>query len=51
MSRPDWCSDLEARATRIAHMGISEDLASLSALEAWQLFPYLRRLAETQATG
>ena len=51
MSRPDWCNELEALATRFAHMGVSEDLAALSMLEAWQLLQYLRRLAETQATG
>lgn len=51
MSRPDWCNELEGLATRFAHMGVSDDLASLSMLEAWQLLQYLRRLAETQATG
>ena len=51
MSRPGWCNELEALATRFAHMGVSDDLASLSVLEAWQLLQYLRRLAETQATG
>ena len=51
MSRPNWCNELETLATRFAHMGVSEDLASLSVLEAWQLLQHLRRLAETQATG
>ena len=54
MSRPNWphwLGELETLATRFAHMGVSEDLAALSTLEAWQLLIYLRRLAETQATG
>jgi hypothetical protein len=54
MSRPDWpnwLGELETLVTRFAHIGVSEDIAALSVLEAWQLLTYLRRLAETQATG
>jgi hypothetical protein len=48
---PVWRGELETLATRFAHMGVGEDLASLSELEAWQLLQHLRRLAEAQATG
>ena len=54
MSRPKWsawCGELETLASRFAHMGVCQDLAALSTLEAWQLLQYLRRLAEPQATG
>ena len=51
MTRPLWFDELDALAARFAHMGVSEDLAALSMLEAWHLLRYLRRLAETQATG
>jgi hypothetical protein len=51
MSRPGWFNELETLAVRFTHLGVSEDLASLSLLEAWQLLQHLRRLAETQATG
>ena len=51
MTRPLWFDELDALAARFAHMGVSEDLAALSVLEAWHLLRYLRRLAEIQATG
>ena len=51
MMRPLWFDELDALVARFAHMGVSEDLAALSMLEAWHLLRYLRRLAETQATG
>ena len=51
MTRPLWFDELDALASRFAHTGVSDDLASLSMLEAWYLLQYLRRLAATQATG
>ncbi len=51
MSDPAWLNELQTLAARFSHLGVSEDLAALSELEAWQLLRYLRRLAETQATG
>ena len=51
MINPSWLNELQTLASRFSHLGVREDLASLSVVEAWQLLRYLRRLAETQATG
>ena len=51
MTRPQWFDELDALAARFAHSGASDDLGSLSMLEAWHLLSYLRGLATTQATG
>ncbi len=47
MSRPEWCNELEALATRFAHMGVSQDLAALSTVELWGVLQFLRAIAQS----
>ena len=51
MTHPRWFDELSVLAARFAHTGVSDDLASLSMLEAWHLLRFLRRLVATQARG
>ena len=51
MSAPTWLNELETLSVRFSYLGVSADLASLSLSEAWHLLQYLRRHADTQASG
>jgi hypothetical protein len=43
----DWPERLQALIARFSYMGIDADIASLSLVEAWGLYCYLSRLAES----
>lgn len=45
MTRPDWLNELEALAQRCSHLGVLDDLPSLTRAEAWALLLRLRREA------
>jgi hypothetical protein len=48
MSTGAWLAELHALAARFSAQGITPDLTALTLAEAWGLFAFLRRLAETQ---
>lgn len=43
MNRPDWLNELEALAARCSHLGVTDDLSSLTLADAWALLLRLRR--------
>ncbi len=42
-----WLDRLEMLCVKFPHLGVGSDLASLSLIEAWQLYLYLDRLANS----
>lgn len=45
MNNEAWLERLELLISRFSHLGVSDDIASLSLVEAWGLYRYLDRLA------
>ena len=43
----DWLERLQMLIARFSYLGISADITSLSMFEAWGLYCYLSRLAES----
>jgi len=43
---PDFLIRLQMLLTRFSHLGIGADIASMSIVELWGVYHYLRRLAE-----
>ena len=42
----EWLSELDALATRFAHLGLAGDLGALTLAEAYALLTMLRRIAD-----
>lgn len=43
----DWLERLQTLIARFSYLGLDADIASLSLMEAWGLYCYLNRLAES----
>lgn len=43
----DWLERLQMLIARFSYLGINADIASLSMCDAWGLYCYLNRLAES----
>lgn len=46
MSNETWLDRLQYLSVRFSNLGIGEDLAALSMIEAWGLYLFLSRLAD-----
>jgi len=47
MSNADWLNQLRSLAARFSYLGIGADLAALSLIEAWGVYCFLSRLADS----
>jgi len=47
MNSNHWLNHLQMLIARFSHLGIGQDIASLSLIELWGVYCYLSRLADS----
>jgi hypothetical protein len=47
MMRPTWINDLNGLIVRFSYLGITNDVGTMSIIELWGVYCYLKRIAES----